>query len=155
MEPLKILHDVATKLEHLKIPYMVGGSFAGSYYGFAQNTQGADVIVSLKLENVEALVNAFSKDFYLDGGTIEDALRRRPLSTSFTCNPHSKWISSSCGPKDFNKKAFCADSQPGWILSSHGRHFSNLPRIRCWPSSIGIARAAKSPSCSGAMWWVY
>lgn len=76
MEPLRILHDVATKLASLKIPYMVGGSFAGSYYGFARNTQDADFIVCLKLDDVDAFVNAFSQDFYLDRGTIEDALRR-------------------------------------------------------------------------------
>ncbi len=80
MEPLDVLLDVAAKLSNLKIPYMVGGSFAGSYYGFARNTQDADFIVSMKLEDVDGFVNAFSQNFYLDRATIEGALRRR---TSF------------------------------------------------------------------------
>ena len=80
MEPLDVLHDVSTKLNLLKIPYMVGGSFAGSYYGFARNTQDADFIVSMNPADVDGFVRTFSQDFYLDRGTIEEALRR---NTSF------------------------------------------------------------------------
>jgi hypothetical protein len=77
MEPLEILHRVTSKLESLKIPYMVGGSFAGSYYGFARNTHDADLIVAMRQHHVDAFVNAFSHEFYLDRGSIEDALRTR------------------------------------------------------------------------------
>lgn len=80
MEPLDVLHEVVAKLDNLKVPYMVGGSIAGSYYGFARNTQDADFVVALKLVDVDAFVGAFSQDFYLDRATIEDALRR---NTSF------------------------------------------------------------------------
>lgn len=76
MEPLEVLHDVALKLTSLKIPYMVGGSFAGSYYGFARNTQDADVIVSMKNGDVDGFVKAFSEDYYLDRNSVEEALRR-------------------------------------------------------------------------------
>ncbi|MBZ5542314.1 MAG: hypothetical protein LAO07_01375 [Acidobacteriia bacterium] len=77
MEPLAILHHVTSKLESLKIPYMVGGSFAGSYYGFARNTQDADVIVAMRQAHVDGFLSAFGGEFYLDRGSIEDALRRR------------------------------------------------------------------------------
>jgi len=77
MEPLEILHRVTSKLESLKIPYMVGGSFAGSYYGFARNTHDADLIVAMRQDQVDGFVNAFSHEFYLDRGSIEDALRTR------------------------------------------------------------------------------
>jgi hypothetical protein len=77
MEPLEILHRVTSKLESLKIPYMVGGSFAGSYYGFARNTHDADLIVAMRQDHVDGFVNAFSHEFYLDRGSIEDALRTR------------------------------------------------------------------------------
>ena len=80
MEPLEVLHDVALKLASLQIPYMVGGSFAGSYYGFARNTQDADLIVSMKMGDVDGFVKAFSEDYYLDRNSVEEALRRR---TSF------------------------------------------------------------------------
>ncbi len=76
MEPLDVLHDVAANLSNLKIPYMIGGSFAGSYYGFARNTQDADFIVSMRRSDVDGFVNAFSQEFYLDRATIEEALRR-------------------------------------------------------------------------------
>jgi hypothetical protein len=77
MEPLAILHHVISKLESLKIPYMVGGSFAGSFYGLARNTQDADFIVAMRQDHVEAFVGTFGREFYLDQGSIEDAVRRR------------------------------------------------------------------------------
>ena len=80
MEPLEILRDVTARLDRLKIPYMVGGSFAGSFYGFARNTQDADLIVAMQRDNVDEFVRTFSGDFYLDRKMIEDALKRR---TSF------------------------------------------------------------------------
>jgi hypothetical protein len=80
MEPLEILVMVISELESLKIPYMVGGSFAASYYGFPRNTQDADLIVAMTWDDVDRFVNAFIPEFYLDRGLIEDALRRH---TSF------------------------------------------------------------------------
>ena len=77
MEPLEILRDVTARLDRLKIPYMVGGSFAGSFYGFARNTQDADLIVAMQRDNVDEFVRTFSGDFYLDRKTIEDALKRQ------------------------------------------------------------------------------
>lgn len=77
MEPLEILQGVTSKLEDLNIPYMVGGSFAGSYYGFARNTHDADLIVAMRQDHVDGFVSAFAHEFYLDRASIEDALRRR------------------------------------------------------------------------------
>jgi len=77
MEPLEILRDVTARLDRLKIPYMVGGSFAGSFYGFARNTQDADLIVAMQRDNVDEFVRTFSGDFYLDRNMIVEALKRR------------------------------------------------------------------------------
>jgi hypothetical protein len=77
MEPLEILRDVTSRLDRLKIPYMVGGSFAGSFYGFARNTQDADLVVAMQPDSVDEFVRAFSGDFYLDRNMIVEALKRR------------------------------------------------------------------------------
>ena len=77
MEPLEILRDVTARLDRLKIPYMVGGSFAGSFYGFARNTQDADLVVAMQPDSVDEFVRAFSGDFYLDRNMIVEALKRR------------------------------------------------------------------------------
>ena len=106
MEPLKILHGVATKLAYLQIPYMVGGSFAGSYYGFARNTQDADFIVSMKLEDVGGFVNEFSQDFYLDRETIEDALRRRTSFNIIHFQSSFKVDFFMLRPESFQQKSF-------------------------------------------------
>ena len=80
MEPLAILHRVTSKLEELGIPYMVGGSFASSFYGQARITHDADLIVSLQQEHIAGLIEAFRGEFYLDRGMIENALQQH---TSF------------------------------------------------------------------------
>jgi hypothetical protein len=85
---------------------MVGGSFAGSYYGFARNTQDADFIVSLKLDDVDAFVNAFSQDFYLDRGTIEDALRRRTSFNIIHFQSSFKVDFFMLRPESFQQKSF-------------------------------------------------
>jgi hypothetical protein len=77
MEPLAILHHVTSKLGILKIPYMIGGSFAGSFYGLVRNTQDAGLIVAMRQDHVDSFVDAFAGEFYLDRESIEDALRRR------------------------------------------------------------------------------
>ena len=75
MEPLEVLQLVVSNLERLNIPYMVAGSFASSFYGFARFTQDADVIVNLSPDQVDAFSQAFGRAFYVDRGLIEQALK--------------------------------------------------------------------------------
>lgn len=75
MEPIDVLKLVVGKLTEMHVPYMVGGSFASSFYGFDRSTRDADVVVAMRQEHVEKFVEVFHGDFYLDRGMIEGALR--------------------------------------------------------------------------------
>ncbi len=77
MEPIQVLELVVSNLERLKIPYMVVGSFASSLYGPTRFTQDADFILSLNLDQVDAFLELFAKEFYVDRGLIERALKTR------------------------------------------------------------------------------
>jgi hypothetical protein len=75
MDPIDVLKLVLSRLEDLNMPYMVGGSFASSFYGVDRSTRDADVVVAMSQDDVGRFVEAFQRDFYLDRGTIERALR--------------------------------------------------------------------------------
>jgi hypothetical protein len=53
---------------------MLVGSFASSSHGFPRLTQGADLVVQLNRNQVDGFVEAFSRDFYVDRGLIEQAI---------------------------------------------------------------------------------
>jgi len=74
MDPIDVLNLVVRKLADMDVPYMVGGSFASSFYGVGRSTRDADLVVAMRQEHVEKLVEVFQGDFYLDRGMIERAL---------------------------------------------------------------------------------
>lgn len=77
MSPVEVLKLVVSNLKNLKVPYMVGGSFASSAYGVPRTTLDADVVIDLKPEQVAELVETFRGDFYVDPGQVKEALRTR------------------------------------------------------------------------------
>jgi hypothetical protein len=76
-EPISVMLTVADVLESLGIPYFVGGSFASAAQGAARSTLDADIIADLRLEHVEAIVQALGHDFYCDAEMIYDAIQHR------------------------------------------------------------------------------
>ncbi len=68
---------------------MVGGSTASCFYAFLRTTQGGDLVVDLREEQVEEFAQTFQKDCYVDRASIWKALQDRGsfniihLSSSF------------------------------------------------------------------------
>ena len=75
MEILEVLQRVISKLEELRIPYMVSGSAASSFHAFVRTTQDGDLVVALGLDQVEKFAAAFAPEFYLDRASIRRALQ--------------------------------------------------------------------------------
>jgi hypothetical protein len=75
MEILEVLRRVTSKLEELKIPYMVSGSAASSFHAFVRTTQDGDLVVALAPDQVGAFVSAFAPEFYLDRASIRRAIQ--------------------------------------------------------------------------------
>ena len=75
MEILDVLQRVISKLEELRIPYMVSGSAASSFHAFVRTTQDGDLVVALGLDQVEEFAAAFAPEFYLDRASIRRALQ--------------------------------------------------------------------------------
>jgi hypothetical protein len=66
-EELDVLRIISERLRAADVPFMLTGSFALGYYGKPRMTRDLDFVVALMERHVDALVSAFSTDFYIDG----------------------------------------------------------------------------------------
>jgi hypothetical protein len=76
-ESIKVLMLVVDVFERLRIPYLVGGSFASALYGVARSTLDADIVADIQLEQVSELVAELGSDFYIDDEMIRGAIVNR------------------------------------------------------------------------------
>jgi len=62
--------------EELEIAYYIGGSVASSAYGIARATIDVDLVANIEIHQVNHLVKALEKDYYIDAEMIRDAIGR-------------------------------------------------------------------------------
>jgi hypothetical protein len=106
MKLSEVLVVLASRLDQLGILYMVAGSFASSVYGRVRTTYDADLVASLKLEQVDAFVDSLRKDFYVDRGQVEQALLTgRPFSVIHLKSAFKVDI-FPLGDRPFDREAF-------------------------------------------------
>ena len=72
-EATRIILLVTQTLESLGIPYAVGGSLASSLHGVMRSTLDVDIVADMRLEHIQPLVAALSKDFYADDEMMKNA----------------------------------------------------------------------------------
>lgn len=68
---------IAAVFEQLGIDYWLAGSLASSIHGEPRSTHDVDFVVDMPPEQVDALVAALAGDWFVDAGSIRDAVRRR------------------------------------------------------------------------------
>jgi hypothetical protein len=76
-EATRITLLVTQTLETLGIPYAVGGSLASSLHGIMRSTLDVDIVTDMRLEHIEPMVAALSKEFYADDEIMKDAIEHR------------------------------------------------------------------------------
>jgi hypothetical protein len=76
-EPTAVTLNVIDVLDSLGIPYLIGGSFASAIHGIARMTADTDLVADIRLDQAGALAAALEGAFYLDLGTIREAIQRR------------------------------------------------------------------------------
>ena len=77
VDPIAIALSVAKVFDSLGIVHTIGGSLASSFAGEPRSTVDIDFVAALEEAHVPALVAAFSRDFYVDGGALRRAARER------------------------------------------------------------------------------
>jgi len=76
-EPIEVTLLVTAVLEHLGVPYLIGGSLASILYGMVRSTQDADIVAEMQPKHLQPFVCALQEAFYVDDAMIADAIRRR------------------------------------------------------------------------------
>lgn len=74
-----ILLLISKLLADLKIPYLLTGSFASSYYGFPRATHDIDFVMEIEIENYPKMKNAFGKlekDFLIDLIEMQESIKK-------------------------------------------------------------------------------
>ena len=75
-EASRITLLVAHALEQIGVPYAVGGSLASSVHGIMRSTLDVDIVADMKLEHIQPLIAALSKEFYADDEMMKDAVEQ-------------------------------------------------------------------------------
>jgi hypothetical protein len=76
-KPLRIVCKIADVFDTMKIRYLLGGSFASSFYGIPRSTLDADLVADLGVMHIDPLISALSNDFYMDAGAMREAVQKR------------------------------------------------------------------------------
>lgn len=96
MSQQELLRKVIQTLDDIGIQYLVTGSVASSLQGEPRSTHDIDLVVAIERADAKKLVKAFpSPDFYLDEGSIVDAIKRHGMFNLIDVNSGDKvdfWI---------------------------------------------------------------
>lgn len=76
-DPIAVALRVVQVLDSLDVASTVGGSIAASFAGEPRSTLDIDIVVSLTLQQVPAVVAALRGEFYVDQQALAQAVRRR------------------------------------------------------------------------------
>ena len=87
-EELEVLKEIVLKLNAAEIPYMVSGSVAMNFYAQPRMTRDIDIVMFLKLNEVELFVSLFREGFYIEEDTIKEEVLRRGMFNLI----HDKYI---------------------------------------------------------------
>jgi hypothetical protein len=71
----ELLLDCLRRLNSLQLAWYVTGSMASNYWGIPRTTHDLDFVIQLPPSAVDALVEAFVSDFYIDETAIRAAYR--------------------------------------------------------------------------------
>jgi len=79
-DPISLALRVAAILDHLSIPYYIGGSLASSILGEPRYSEDLDLAIAATSTQTQPLLNAFTPNFYLSETAVTDALNQRSSS---------------------------------------------------------------------------
>jgi len=78
-EELKVLAEIARRLEEAGIAYMVTGSVAANFYTVPRMTRDIDIVVELSKQDASRFIPLFAKDYYLEPETVDRAVKTKGM----------------------------------------------------------------------------
>jgi len=79
-DPIYLARKLAVLLESLNISYYIGGSVASSLQGEIRFTEDLDLVINIQPNQTQAILDIFSKDFYISETAVNDAMSGRTSS---------------------------------------------------------------------------
>lgn len=79
LSEIEILSLVCQKLESIRIPYMLTGSFASNFYAVPRMTRDIDIVIELQHPQIEELVTLLGNEFYISSDAIHEALEHNSM----------------------------------------------------------------------------
>ena len=79
----EVFTDLFGHLDQLKIPYIVGGSFASGSWGNPRQTNDLDIAIKIRPDQVEPLVQGLGDRYMVSQTDIVDAMTSRETYRSF------------------------------------------------------------------------
>ncbi|MDZ4833447.1 MAG: hypothetical protein SGJ27_06675 [Candidatus Melainabacteria bacterium] len=154
-DDISITLKVVQILDRLEIPYLIGGSLASSTHGLARATADADLLVDLKVEQINDFVDALETDFYVSKESAFDAVECRssfnlidysfgfkvdifiPKNRNFDRLQLSNRVQVAVSPDD---KAFFACAEDTVIAKLEWYRAGNEVSDRQWNDVIGVIK---------------
>lgn len=77
MNQVEVLSYFLKALNSLRIPYMITGAYAVSYYGMPRATHDLDVVIEIAAKDIEKICRKLKKTCEIDEKMIENAVQYR------------------------------------------------------------------------------
>lgn len=77
MDLISLLKLVVSRLEKLKIPYLLTGGLAVSFWGLPRTTHDIDIVIEAQRKDRDKIINVFKKDFYISEEAVDQAIEKR------------------------------------------------------------------------------
>ena len=105
-EALDLLGRIASLLDRLAIPYLVGGSVASTLFGEPRGTRDVDLVIELRADQIEPLASALEPDYYVSRSAMAEAVRDRRSFNAVDPNSGMKIDFFVRGDSDFDREEF-------------------------------------------------
>jgi hypothetical protein len=77
LDKFNVVLKVIAVFDEMDIPYLIGGSFASSLYGWSRSTNDADLLAAIRLDQVSLLVQKLETEFYVSEQVARRAVQSR------------------------------------------------------------------------------
>ncbi len=140
----EVLQDAVGRLENARVPYMVTGSVALSYYVEPRMTRDVDVVVELAARNPKDVAHLFAPEYYVAEEAVADAIRTHGMFNIYHLEKLVKVDLIVRKPAEYRRQEFerrrrvKLGASEAWIVSKEDLILSKLVWAQSSSSEIQL-----------------
>lgn len=140
-----LLQNIAAKLNGLQLSYMITGSAAMDFYSVGRSTKDIDIIIELRIADVERFLAIFDNHYYHQPSIVEEIKRRGMFNIidyetgfkiDFIVRPETEYGRTAFGRRLCDVENF---GLPVWVITAEDLIISKLRWIQDLYSDRQIA----------------